>query len=278
MNLAELMQTRPSEEPYVFVGETVTYGNVGIYGGHFLGQALASAFHTVPEDKRASSFHAYFLKGGHPGEPIIYRVDRLREGRGFDNRVVTAIQGGEAVFQMNAAFKIAEEGDEHGKPMPEVPGPAEAREAREAGGSDQPDFPMTREGRVEMELISDTFIPREFKAGREPRLQNWMRVPDASGLDQRSQQCLLAYLADGTLMFNSVLPYGTPFQTHRLTSLDQSVWFHHPCDAGSWLLYDQRSTVAADGRGLNEGEVFDEQGRHVMSTAQESMLRRIARD
>jgi acyl-CoA thioesterase-2 len=102
-----------------------------------------------------------------------------------------------------------------------------------------------------------------------------MRVPGCDDIDSKSRQSVLAYLSDGTLMFNSVLPYGIPFQTHRLTSLDQSVWFHRDISPGDWMLYDQRSTAAADGRGLNEGEVYDSHGLLIMSTAQESMLRAI---
>lgn len=273
--LAEILSVTADEGQDSFVGQSFAYGVVGVYGGHFLGQSLAAAFETVPPDKVASSMHAVFLRAGSPDEPIRYRVERLREGRGFDTRVVTATQGSAPVFHMTASFKIPEPShDEHQKPMPEAPTPDSVKAAREARGGEQPRFPMTVGGGVDMELISDHFIPAEFAPGREPTLQAWMRVID-EGLDDRMSQCMLAYLADGTLMFNSALPYGVPFRTHRLTSLDQAIWFHRPCDVSDWMFYDQRSTVVTDGRGMNEGELFDTSGRQILTTAQESMLRRM---
>ena len=272
--LAELMTVRAAGKTDVFIGETDSYGKLGIYGGHFLGQALAAGFATIEGDKLAQSFHGYFLKPGNPTAPLEYHVIRIREGRNAEVRGITAVQDGVSVFYMLAAFKMPEEGDEHQKPAPAVPSAEEVIASREAAGRPAFPFPMTQHGRVEMEFISESFMPQSFQPGREPKLQVWMRVPDEIA-DQRMHQCLLAFLSDGTLMFNSVLPYGLPFQTHRLTSLDQSVWFHRPVDPSGWLLYDQRSTAAADGRGLNEGEVYDSQGRLIISTAQESMLRRV---
>ncbi|HIG39891.1 MAG: hypothetical protein ABGY96_00795 [bacterium] len=126
-----------------------------------------------------------------------------------------------------------------------------------------------------MLMISDSFVPQTFKTGREPKLQCWMKSNHQGKTSAQMAQCVLAFLSDGTLMFNSVLPYGVPFQTHRLTSLDHSVWFHRSCDMTQWTLFDQRSTAVADSRGMNEGEVFDRQGRLVCTISQESMLRRM---
>ena len=246
----------------------------GIYGGHFLGQALAAGFATIEGEKLAQSFHGYFLKPGNPNLPLEYHVARIRESRNSEIRGITAMQEGETRFYMLAAFKLPEEGDEHQKAAPPVPGPEAVIADRESAGKPPFPFPMTQHGRVEMEFVSDSFVAEHFNPDREPELCVWMRVPDEA-TDARTAQCLLAFLSDGTLMFNSVLPYGVPFQTHRLTSLDQSAWFHRPVDPSKWLLYDQRSTAAADGRGLNEGEVYSQDGQLIMSTAQESMLRRI---
>ncbi|XOV87872.1 MAG: acyl-CoA thioesterase [Pseudomonadota bacterium] len=274
--LADMLTLVPGERADTFVGKSEPYGAIGIYGGHFLGQALAAAFGTVDEPKVANSFHAYFLKAGNPELPIVYQVERLRDGRGFDTRVVKATQGEAPVFHMTASFKLPEDAaEEHQKVMPHVPSPEDVIAAREADGGEAGRFPMTLGGRVQMELISDHFVPQQFSPDREPVLQSWMRVPGLENASQRMSQCALAYLADGTLMFNSVLPYGVPFRTHRLTSLDQSVWFHHPCDVSAWLMYDQRSILAADARGLNEGEIYTEAGKVILTAAQESMLRKM---
>ncbi|MFP6802685.1 MAG: hypothetical protein VCA12_06050 [Pseudomonadales bacterium] len=124
-------------------------------------------------------------------------------------------------------------------------------------------------------MVSDPFVPGQFKPGRAPKLQSWMRSTHERDLSIRESQCVLGFLSDGTLMFNSVLPYGVPFQIHLLTTLDHSVWFHHNADVRDWMLFDQCSTAAADGRGMNEGKAYTRSGKLVYSTSQESMLRRM---
>jgi len=122
--------------------------------------------------------------------------------------------------------------------------------------------------------VGPSFI--EFTKGREPTMQFWVKSNDAGELSVRDRQIAIAYLSDGPLLFNSVLPYGAPFQTHRVTSLDHAVWFHHDVDPTAWMLFDQRSTAAAGGRGMNHGEMFSADGRLAASVAQESMLRRMS--
>jgi acyl-CoA thioesterase-2 len=273
LTLPDLMRVSATGQPDVFNGRTESYGVLGIYGGHFLGQALAAGLATVDEPKLAHSFHAYFLKGGNPNAQLDYHVTRLREGRGNEVRAITARQEGQDVFHMVASFKLPEEGDTHQPTMPATEGVEALIAAREARGEPVFPFPVVKEGRVQMEFATKSF--REFDPERDPVLRLWMRVPESAGLDARTRQVLLAFLSDGTLMFNSVLPYGVPFQSHRLTSLDQSVWFHADADTEEWMLFDQRSTAAADGRGMNSGEVFTREGALVMTCAQESMLRRL---
>lgn len=276
VTLTELLTLAPGDHRDRFVGRPERYGAIGVYGGHFLGQALAAAFATVEERKLANSFHGYFLRAGDPESAIVYDVEHLRDGKSFDTRAVRAIQHDQVVFHMVASFKAMESGEIHQKPMPPAPDVDELIRKRESENGARIRFPMTMGDRVEMEMVSETFLPAEFVPGRKPELRSWLRVRDAEGADARMTQCMLAFLADGTLMFNSVLPHGVPFRTHRLTSLDQSAWFHRGCDVGAWMLCDQRSTVVADGRGLNEGELFDAAGNLVMSVSQESMLRKIS--
>lgn len=273
LSLAQLMRVAATEDEAVFVGRAVAYGRLGIYGGHFLGQALAAGFETVEAPKLAHSFHAYFLRRGDPEARLEYHVASLRESRSGAVRSISARQAGSDVFHMIASFKHPESGDEHQKRIPSVESADAIIRAREGRGEPPFPFPVVQAGRVQMEFASPSF--RDFDPERQPALQTWMRVPRGDELDERMRQVVLAFLSDGTLMFNSVLPHGTPFQTHRLTSLDQSVWFHRDACPGDWMLFDQRSIAAAAGRGLNEGEVYAEDGRLIMTCAQESMLRRV---
>lgn len=271
-DLPDLMWVEKTDANDTFVGQPESYGRLGIYGGHFLGQALSAGFMTVEEPKIAQSFHAYFLNPGDPEAEITYRVSRLKEGRGIDVRSIQAEQNGQAKFHMIASYKLEEAGDEHQPDMPNVPSPQEMESRLEAAGKQfQP--PMMAKDRATLMLISDSFVPNEFVKGRDPKLQCWMKSNHSSEIDVRRAQCALAFLSDGTLMFNSVLPYGIPFMTHRLTSLDHSVWFHRTNNVGDWMLYDQHSAAAADGRGMNHGHVFNQKGELIMTAAQDSMLR-----
>ena len=272
IDLPELMSVVPGDAPDTFVGQPESYGALGIYGGHFIGQALAAGLETVEEEKLTQSLHAYFLNPGNPGLPIQYAVTRLKEGRGTDIRSIIASQDGKQVFQMTASFKMREGGDKRQKLMPSIAAPEELQKQHDEG---KPQFrlPMMVADRATLLLAVDSFVPAEFVPGREPVIQLWMKSNQERTLTDRQHQCVLAFLSDGPLMFNSVLPHGIPFKTHRLTSLDHSAWFHDECDTADWMLYDQRSTAAADGRGMNEGEVFAADGRLIMTCAQESMLR-----
>ncbi len=273
LSLIEMMTPQPAEEPGLFIGKPNLYGMMGIYGGHFLGQALSAGLGTVAEPKLAHSFHAYFLKAGDPESPIEYRVRTLRDGRGSDVRAISASQNGTEVFFMTASFKLPEDGETHQPTAPTVAPAAELVAAREARGEEKFPFPPAQNGWAEMEWAGPSF--REFIPDRDPILQLWMRIPGAADLDERERQVVLAFLSDGPLMFNSVVPYGVAMETHWATTIDQSVWFHRPADPSAWLLFDQRSTAAADGRGMNEGEIYTANGELIMTCAQESMLRRM---
>ena len=275
-DLVTMMTVQLSDKPDYFVGQSDIYGQIGVYGGHFVGQALSAAFQTIDAEKWAQSFHAYFVAAGDPSVQIEYRVKRLREGRGSEIRSIEAWQHDHWVFQMTASFKLPEDSDEHQPVMPEVLDPEELRkQAVDEDISFNP--PPTKNGWSEMLLASDHFVQPEYKPGREAVLKLWMRCPQTNTLTSRESQVLLAFLSDGPLMFNSVIPHGLPFQTHRLTSLDHSAWFHRPCDVSNWMFFDQHSSAAADGRGMNHGTIFDTSGRLLMTVAQESMLRRITK-
>lgn len=275
-SLIDVLTPRPTGETGVFIGDANPYGIIGIYGGHFLGQALSAGLATVDEAKAAHSLHAYFLRKGDPDEPIEYRVASLRDGRGSSTRVVAAFQHAREVFQMVASFKLSEPGDEHQPTPPAVPAAETLRAERQQRGDQPFPFPPTQNGWTEFEWITPSF--REFTPGRDPKLQVWARVPGGSELDPRQRQVVLAYLSDVPIVFNSVVPYGLPFESHMVTSLDHSLWFHRPVDPSGWMLYDQHSSVAADSRGLNEGRLYGPDGALVLTCVQESMLRRLPVD
>jgi acyl-CoA thioesterase-2 len=221
----------------------------------------------------AHSLHAYFLHKGDPEEPIEYRVSAMRDGRSSSGRSVSAVQHGREVFHMMASFKVAEDGDEHQPTPPQVPSATELAAERARRGEPPFPFPPTQNGWCEIEWASPTFY--EHRPNDEPRLRVWARVPGGDALDERQRQVVLAFLSDVPIVFNSVVPHGVPFETHFVTSLDHSVWFHRPVDPSQWMLYDQTSTAAADGRGLNQGRLYGDDGALVMTCAQESMLRRM---
>lgn len=267
--------TRVSEDPQApdsFVGAVRDYGPLRIYGGHLLGQGLAAAFATVAQDKRAHSLHACFLRVGDPSAPIRYQVERLRDGRNYVTRAVRAFQSEQLLLTMTASFKLPEPGDEHQPEMPDVPNAGAASTRRREAGREAIALPYAAPFGIELEAADD-WHPRA-PAGQDPTIQLWMRAPMSSAADVRARQCALAYLSDGSLMFNAVRPYGNAFASHRATSLDHALWFHRDADPGSWLLFDQHSPAAADSRGLNLGCIFDADGALVASVAQESMLRR----
>lgn len=275
--------------PDTFIGAGGDYGLLGVYGGHLLGQALAAAFGTVPVDssdhKVAHALHGHFLKSGQPATPIAYQVERLRDGRNYATRLVRATQGGQLLMILSASFKTPEPGDQHQPEMGDVRPVASLLARRQRKGLPPLQLPFTGIGGVEIEPVGD-WHPMD-EAGAAPALAMWMRcalAADAEAADDgvagdrrraRARQCALAYLSDGTLMFNSLRPHGQAFSSHRATSLDHAVWFHQPADPSAWLLFDQNGPVAGDGRGLNQGRIFDADGRLLASVAQESMMRRV---
>lgn len=271
--LIDVLTPEPTDQASIFSGLANPYGVMGIYGGHFLGQALSAALATVEEPKLAHSLHAYFLRKGDPDVPIEYRVSTLRDGRSSSVRSISAYQNDREAFHMIASFKEREVGDEHQPTQPDVPSAPELIAARAARGEPAFSAPTTQNGWTEMVWASPSF--REFLPDREPRQRIWTRTPGGELLDERQSQVVLAFLSDAPIVFNSVLPYGLPFETHLVTSLDHSVWFHRSVDLSAWVLYDQMSTAAADGRGMNEGRIYGPDGELVLTCAQESMLRRI---
>jgi acyl-CoA thioesterase II len=266
-------------EQNLFRGRGPRAGWQRVYGGQVLGQALVAAVRTVPEDRLAHSAHGYFLLGGDPAEPIIYDVERVRDGGSFTTRRVTAIQHGQAIFVMSASFHKMETGLDHHAPMPDVPPPEKLPTEKELLRRLLPHLPgnmrsyWERERPIEMRPVdASRYFDRER---REPVQQIWMRatgrLPDSAAL----HQCVLAYASDFTLLDTALVAHGKLLfdPDIQLASLDHAMWFHRPFRADEWLFYAQDSPNAYGARGLARGSVFTREGVLVASVAQEGLVR-----
>ncbi|MBW7931497.1 MAG: acyl-CoA thioesterase II [Gammaproteobacteria bacterium] len=276
-DLLGLLELEALEEN-VFRGQSRDTGLPQVFGGQVLGQALAAAAHTAA-GRRVHSMHAYFLRGGDPAAPIIYEVDRARDGGSFSARRVVAIQHGAQIFNMAASFQTPEAGLEHQTPMPDVPPPDRLREVRELAAE------MGEELSPRMRRVLGSrrafqvkpVVPEQFmaEARRQPFKQVWMKaiaaLPDSPFL----HEALLAYISDYELISTATLPHGLHASSSgmRMASLDHAMWFHRPVRVDQWLLFDLESPSASGARGLALGRVYTEEGVLVASLAQEGLIR-----
>jgi acyl-CoA thioesterase II len=249
-----------------------------VFGGQVLGQALVAAYHTV-KSRICHSLHAYFLVPGDPKIPILYEVDRSRDGTSFSSRRVVAIQHGRQIFHMSVSFQAPEQGFEHQIDAPSVPSPDQLP------GEDE--FRRRYAHLIPPELRDYFLRPRPievrpvdaddmFRAEKRPPHQAvWVRATRALPSDMALHQCVLAYASDLTLLETSVLPHGVSWFDRRLqiASLDHAMWFHRPFRADEWLLYVQDSPSASGSRGFNRGLIYAADGRLVASVAQEGLIR-----
>ncbi|MBV9093333.1 MAG: acyl-CoA thioesterase II [Streptosporangiaceae bacterium] len=248
-----------------------------VFGGQVAGQALVAAGRTVAADRPVHSLHAYFIRPGDPAVPLVYMVDRVRDGRSFTTRRVTAIQHGQAIFTLSASFQRPEPGLVHAGPMPDVPPPAAIertsdRLARLLGEAPEPTVGTPFDLR--------SVGPLSVEAERDPSLRTtqnlvWLRVDGELPDDPLLHVCLMTYASDITLMDTVLLAQGLSFQGGRIqtASLDHAMWFHRPFRADSWLLYAQESPVTHGARGLARGEVYTADGKLVVSVVQEGLIR-----
>ena len=250
-----------------------------VFGGQVLGQALIAASRTV-EGRTCHSLHAYFLRAGDPRIPILYEVDRSREGRSFSARRVVAIQHGEPIFTMSASFEVAEQGLEHQIAMPDVPPPEALKSEHQWRLEIAADIPeyvrgwFLRARPIEVRPVAPS--NRFAKGTHEPRQIVWFRAVGALPESSALQQCVLAYASDMTLLDTSLLPHGFNLFSPelQLASLDHAMWFHRPFRADEWLLYVQESPSAAGSRSFNRGEIFRRDGALAASVTQEGLIRR----
>jgi acyl-CoA thioesterase II len=264
-------------EVNLFRGRSPQVGWQRVFGGQVIGQALVAAYRTV-EDRPPHSLHAYFLLPGDPKIPIVYEVDRLRDGKSFSTRRVIAIQHGHPIFSMAVSFHVDEEGFEHQAKMPEVPGPdalpseAEVKQNFLRMMPDPVRRYYERERPIELRPVEfERYLGKKFD---DARFNVWIRagqLPD----DPAIHRCVLAYASDMTLLDSSLVPHGhSVFEKEIMAaSLDHALWIHRPFRADEWLLYAQDSPNMQGGRGFSRGLIFTESGKLVASVAQEGLVR-----
>jgi acyl-CoA thioesterase-2 len=249
-----------------------------IFGGHVIAQALLAAYGTV-EKRVCHSIHCYFLRPGDPSIPILYEVDRARDGRSFVSRRVTAIQHGQQIFNLAGSFQTPEPGMEHQDTMPDVPGPdglADDRELRRLMSVGLP--PAIREQMMRPRPIEIREVDPQDLANPKPMApvkHSWIRAVAPLSDEVSVNQAVIAYASDMAFMSTSMRPHGVTWQSSGLqhASIDHSMWFHRPSNFNDWHLYVQKSPSASGSRGLNFGDIYTQDGKLVASTAQEGLIR-----
>ncbi|WP_432059686.1 acyl-CoA thioesterase II [Streptomyces sp. S1] len=250
-----------------------------VFGGQVAAQALVAAGRTVPEDRLAHSLHAYFLRPGDPGAPIVYSVDRIRDGRSFTTRRVVAVQHGQPIFHLSASFQAYEEGLDHQADMPAAPDPETLPTAGEMLPRHLPEDVARRlvEARAAVDLrYADTPPWGSVGEPREPRSQVWFRTNGKLADDPLLHVCLATYVSDMTLLDSVLLAHGRggwAVGDVVGASLDHAMWFHRPFRADEWLLYDQESPSSGGGRGLGQARIWTRDGKLAISVIQEGVVR-----
>ena len=262
----------------IFRGRSPSERRQRVFGGQVAGQALVAAGRTVPADRPVHSLHAYFIRPGDPAVPLVYIVDRVRDGRSFTTRRVSAIQHGKVIFTLSASFHHPEPGPSHALPMPQVPAPETLAPAwerweklfGEAAGE------ASRDNPIDLRYLG----PLSYEAQRDPSLRTdhnlvWLRADGELPDDPLLHVCLMTYASDMTLLDTVLLRQGLSWADGHTTgaSLDHAMWFHRPFRADRWLLYAQESPAAGGARGLARGEVFTQEGDLVVSVVQEGLIR-----
>jgi acyl-CoA thioesterase-2 len=250
-----------------------------VFGGQVAGQALVAAARTVDAAFAVHSLHAYFLRPGDPTVPILFEVDRIRDGRSFTTRRVVAIQHGRAIFNLSASFHLAESGFEHQLPMPKgVPGPDELPDfhARWAPFAESLGEWYERPRPIDTRHVD--WNPSDRSESLPPHQQVWIRADGRLPDDPVLHTCVLTYASDMTLLDTARLPHGRSFEDDNvmMASLDHAMWFHRPFRADEWLLYDQDTPSASGARGLARGLIYTASGDLVTSVVQEGLIRPLA--
>lgn len=278
-DLLDLLELEPLEMN-LFRGVSPDEDRQRVFGGQVAAQALVAAGRTVDPGRHVHSLHAYFLRPGDPNIPIVFEVDRIRDGQSFTTRRVVAIQHGKAIFNLQASFQIEEDGPNHSAPMPDVPDPDELPSYRERLqsvvdrlGPEATEW-LVRERPIESRPVED--LHWIAPAPREPSQDVWIRANGSLPDDPLVHACVVAYASDLTLLDTATLPHAIGYDGNfMMASLDHAMWFHRPFRADEWLLYHQLSPSASGARGLALGHVFRRSGDIVVTVMQEGLIRPI---
>ena len=250
-----------------------------VFGGQVLAQALASAYRTIDVDHQLHSMHAYFLRAGDWQTPILYEVDRIRDGRSFSTRRVAAIQHGKAIFSLSCSWHKKESSElTHSQPMPDVPPPESLREDLQAYADMAKVYPDVGRFSFRFEAIESRQVEKILMVGDDehpPTKHSWLRARGKLPDNPEVHLALLAYMSDLDFMSTSMLPHrrGHMRETIRGASLDHSLWFHRPFRADEWLLFAKPSPTASGARGFVRGHFFNQAGELVVTAAQECLIR-----
>lgn len=268
----------------LFRGQSRDDGFRQLYGGQVIAQALVGACRTVEVERAPQSLHAYFLRPGDARLPVIYEVERIRDGGSFTTRRVQAIQRSEPILSMMVSFHAAEDGWDHQVAMPEVPAPEGLRSGRSLHQAWLDGPRDSSPGLFGIQAIAEQAgieirpaLALQSRAGETPGSQQlWFRCTGTPPPSSLLHSCLLAYASDFSLIGTAKLPHGGYFgqPDMMMASLDHAIWFHRPANLDDWLLYSMESPSGAAGRGFTTGRIFDRQGRLVASVTQEGLMRR----
>lgn len=281
-DLIDILDLEPLEVN-LFRGQSRDLGTRSVFGGQVISQSLVAAGRTV-ERNEPHSLHAYFLRPGDMEHPIVYEVDRVRDGRSFTTRRVQAIQHGQVILTMIASFQKREAGLEHQAKMPDVPPPEALLSQRELLQAYVDNTPTPNPRVVESSKLGSAieFKPvrpwnLEAPEKREPAQAIWFRASGPLPDDQMLHRCVLAYASDFNLLSTALLPHGHSWhgEDMAIASIDHALWFHRDVRVDDWLLYAMDSPSSQGARGLSRGLVFDRVGRLVASVAQENLMREI---
>ncbi len=266
-------------EDNIFRGQSRDIGGRSVFGGQVLSQSLVAAGRTIERDRMAHSLHAYFLRPGDMEAPIVYEVDRIRDGKSFTTRRVKAIQHGRPIFNMACSFQVHENGGEHQIDMPDVPPPEELKSEMELRALVVDHLPEKLRAKF-MQPRPIEFRPIDpenpFQPEKKPPYRNyWLRAAGKLNDDMALHQAVLAYASDFWLMGTAMLPHGLTFMMRhvQVASLDHALWFHRPFRADEWLLYSMDSPSSGNSRGFNRGSIFTRDGKLVASVVQEGLVR-----
>lgn len=277
----ELVQLLSLErlEDNLFRGQSRDIGTRYVFGGQVLGQTLSAAQQTVAPERHAHSLHAYFLRAGDINAPIVYTVERARDGHSFSSRRVVAIQHGKPILTGSVSFQIDEPGIEHQTEMPKVPQPEDLQPPPPVRPEELASLPekvqrwLSRRGPFEFRPVNprNELLPEK----QPPQQRVWFRLSGHAPDADLMHRAMLAYASDFHLIGTSMLPHGISYLSHnvQVASLDHAIWFHRPCRVEEWLLYACDSPSAQSARGLARGQIFDRTGRLIASTAQEGLIR-----